>query len=132
MMIKRNIIHKLEQELSQPEILVLLGPRQVGKTTLLKELEDFAHKKGHRTVFFDLEQPRVLADVNRSDSEIVKMIGESGDIVFIDEFQYVRNISKIFKAIFDAKKKIKIVCSGSSSLEIHRHLKESLAGRRFL
>jgi len=132
MMIERNIIHKLEQELSQPEILVLLGPRQVGKTTLLKELEEFARKKGHRTVFFDLEQPHVLADFNRSDSEIVKLIGESGDIIFIDEFQYVRNVSKIFKAIFDAKKKIKIICSGSSSLEIHKHLKESLAGRRFL
>lgn len=132
MMIKRNIIHKLERELSQPEIVVLLGPRQVGKTTLLRTLEGFARKRGHRTVFFDLEQPHVLADFNRSDSEIVKLIGESGDIVFIDEFQYVRNISKIFKAIFDAKKKIKIVCSGSSSLEIHKHLKESLAGRRFL
>lgn len=131
-MIKRNILHKLEQELSQPEIVVLLGPRQVGKTTLLRALEGFARKKRHRTVFFDLEQPHVLANFNRSDNEIVKLIGGSGDIVFIDEFQYVRNISKIFKALFDAKKKIKIVCSGSSSLEIHRHLKESLAGRRFL
>ncbi|OGW84388.1 MAG: hypothetical protein A2987_02170 [Omnitrophica bacterium RIFCSPLOWO2_01_FULL_45_10] len=132
MMIERNVIHKLEKELSEPEILILLGPRQVGKTTLLKELEGFSRKKGYKTVFFDLEQPQVLANFNRSDSEIVKMIGESGDIVFIDEFQYVRNISKIFKAIFDSKKKVKIVCSGSSSLEIHRHLKESLAGRRFL
>lgn len=60
------------------------------------------------------------------------MIGGAGEIVFIDEFQYVRNISKILKAIFDSKKKIKIICSGSSSLEIHKHLKESLAGRRFL
>jgi predicted AAA+ superfamily ATPase len=132
MMIERNIIHKLEQELFQPEILVLLGPRQVGKTTLLRELEGFARKKGRRTVFFDLEQPNVLAGFNRSDGEIVKLISESGDVVFIDEFQYLRNISKIFKAIFDAKKKVKIVCSGSSSLETHKHLKESLAGRRFL
>ncbi|MDP2928861.1 MAG: AAA family ATPase, partial [Candidatus Omnitrophota bacterium] len=132
MMVERNIAHRLEQELGDPEILVLLGPRQVGKTTLLKELESYAKRQGQKTVFFDLEQPQILADFNRSDSEIVKLISESGDIVFIDEFQYVRNISKIFKAIFDAGKKIKIVCSGSSSLEIHKHLKESLAGRRFL
>lgn len=132
MIIKRDIIHRLEQELANPEILVLLGPRQVGKTTLLKELENYANRQGHKTVFFDLEQPQVLADFNRSNSEIVKLISGSGDIVFIDEFQYVRNISKIFKAIFDAGNKIKIVCSGSSSLEIHKHLKESLAGRRFL
>lgn len=132
MMIKRNILSKLQQELTQPEILILLGPRQVGKTTLLRMLEDYAKQKGFKTVFFDLEQPQVLADFNRPDKEIVQIISESGEIVFIDEFQYVRNISKIFKSIFDAKKKIKIICSGSSSLEIHKHLKESLAGRRFL
>ncbi len=131
-MIKRNILNKLQQELTQPEILILLGPRQVGKTTLLRMLEDYAKQKRIRVAFFDLEQPQVLADFNRPDKEIVQMISQAGEIVFIDEFQYVRNISKILKAIFDSKKKIKIICSGSSSLEIHKHLKESLAGRRFL
>lgn len=131
-MIKRYILNKLQQELTQPEVVILLGPRQVGKTTLLKMLEDCAKQKGHSTVFFDLEQPQVLANFNRPDKEIVQMISGSSEIVFIDEFQYVRNISKIFKAIFDSKKKIKIFCSGSSSLEIHKHIKESLAGRRFL
>ncbi|MBU4414416.1 MAG: AAA family ATPase, partial [Proteobacteria bacterium] len=114
-MIKRYILNKLQQELTQPEVVILLGPRQVGKTTLLKMLEDCAKQKGHSTVFFDLEQPQVLANFNRPDKEIVQMISGSSEIVFIDEFQYVRNISKIFKAIFDSKKKIKIFCSGSSS-----------------
>ncbi|MBI4707712.1 MAG: ATP-binding protein [Candidatus Omnitrophica bacterium] len=131
-MIKRNILSKLQQELNQPEILILLGTRQVGKTTLLRMLEDYAKQKGLRVAFFDLEQPQVLADFNRPDKEIVQIISGAGEIVFIDEFQYVRNISKILKAIFDSRKKIKIICSGSSSLEIHKHLKESLAGRRFL
>jgi predicted AAA+ superfamily ATPase len=131
-MIKRNILNKLQQELTQPEILILLGPRQVGKTTLLRMLENYVRQEGLKAVFFDLEQPQVLADFNRSDKEIGQLICQSGEVVFIDEFQYVRNISKILKAIFDSKKKVKIICSGSSSLEIHRHLKESLAGRRFL
>lgn len=131
-MIKRNIFNRLQQELTRPEIIILLGPRQVGKTTLLRMLEDYAKQQGFKTAFFDLEQPEVLADFNRLDKEILRMISESGEVVFIDEFQYVRNISKIFKAIFDSKKKVKIICSGSSSIEIHRHLKESLAGRRFL
>lgn len=131
-MIKRNIFNKLQQELTQPEIIILLGPRQVGKTTLLRMLEDYARQKGLKTAFYDLEQPAVLADFNRPDKEILRIISESGEVVFIDEFQYVSNISKIFKAVFDSEKKVKIVCSGSSSIEIHRHLKESLAGRRFL
>jgi predicted AAA+ superfamily ATPase len=105
--ITRNILNRLQQELTQPEILILLGPRQVGKTTLLRVLEDYARQKGLRVAFFDLEQPQVLADFNRSDKEIVQMISQAGEIVFIDEFQYVRNISKILKAIFDSRKKIK-------------------------
>lgn len=132
MMIKRNILNKLQQELTRPEIIILLGPRQVGKTTLLKILEDYSRQENLKTAFFDLEQPQVLADFNRPDKEILQMMSGAGEVVFIDEFQYVRNISKIFKAIFDSKRKVKIICSGSSSLEIHKHLKESLAGRRFL
>jgi uncharacterized protein len=130
--IKRNILNKLQEELTQPEIVILLGPRQVGKTTLLRMLEDYAKQKGLRTAFFDLEQPQVLGDFNRPDKEILQTISESGELIFIDELQYLRNISKILKAIFDSRQKIKIICSGSSSLEIHKHLKESLAGRRFL
>lgn len=132
MIVKRNILSKLQQELTHPEIVILLGPRQVGKTTLLKLLQDICDHEGKKTSFFDLEQPQVLADFNRSDQEIICKILESGEVVFIDEFQYVSNISKIFKAIFDSSQKIKIVCSGSSALEIHKHLRESLAGRRFL
>ena len=110
----------------------LVGHNGSGKTTLLRILENYAKQKGLKAAFFDLEQPQILADFNRPDKEIAQIISGAGEVIFIDEFQYVRNISKIFKAIFDSKKKIKIICSGSSSLEIHKHLKESLAGRRFL
>jgi predicted AAA+ superfamily ATPase len=131
-MVKRRILKKLEKELKQPEIDILLGARQVGKTTILKQLQEYAQKSGYRTAFFDLEQPQVLAEFNRQDKDIIEKLIKSGQIIFIDEFQYIQNASKIFKAIFDSGAKIKIVCSGSSSLEIHKHLKESLAGRRFL
>lgn len=110
----------------------MLGARQVGKTTLLHELEKFARQKGVKTAFFDLEQPPVLAEFNLSDEEIIQKLKSAGEVVFVDEFQYIKNASKIFKAIYDSKAKIKLICSGSSSMKIHRHLKESLAGRRFL
>lgn len=129
-MIKRFIFQQLQQEITQPEINILLGPRQVGKTTLLRMLEEYTQKKGYRTAFFDLEQPQVLADLNRPNREIIEILSKAGDIVFIDEFQYLENASKIFKAIYDAKSKVKLIVSGSSSIEIHKHLKESLAGRR--
>lgn len=130
-MVNRNIINKLASEITQPEINILLGPRQVGKTTILKQLQARAERQGLKTAFFDLEQPQILAGFNTSDSAVSDMIRKGGKVIFIDEFQYLENASKIFKSIYDSDAKTKIFCSGSSSLEIHKHLKESLAGRRF-
>ena len=131
-MIKRFVFNELKEEINRPEIKILLGPRQVGKTTLLHELERHARTLGLKTSFFDLEQPQVLAGFNRSDKNIAEIVKSSGDVVFIDEFQYIPNASKILKAIHDSGSAVKIFCSGSSSLEIHKHLKESLAGRRMI
>ncbi len=131
-MIKRFISNSLQDEISQPEINILLGPRQVGKTTLLKQLKAYAKRARRTPCFFDLEQPQILAQFNSSPTEVIETLKSAGDVIFIDEFQYIQNASKIFKAIYDAGKNIKIICSGSSSIEIHKHLKESLAGRKFL
>lgn len=131
-MIKRFILNKLVHEISQPEINILLGPRQVGKTTILKMLQKHIEQQGYKTFFFDLEQPLELAQFNIPDHEVISKIKQSGDFIFIDEFQYIENASKVFKAIYDSNFKIKLICSGSSSIEIHRHLKESLAGRKFI
>ena len=60
------------------------------------------------------------------------MMARAGDVVFIDEFHYLKNASRIFKAIYDKGTKVKIFASGSSSLEIHKHLKESLVGRKLV
>ena len=130
--INRLIFHRLQQEITQPEVNILLGARQVGKTTLLHALESYAQSAGYKTAFFDLEQPQVLAEFNRPSQQIIDRLKAAGQIIFIDEFQYLENASKIFKAIYDGTEKVKIVCTGSSSLEIHKHLHESLAGRRIL
>ena len=98
----------------------------------MRELEEYAREAGCTTKFFDLEQPLVLAEFNRPDSEVIEKIKAAGEVVFMDEFQYLENAPKIFKAIYDSRSRVKLICSGSSSLEIHKHLKESLAGRRFL
>lgn len=131
-MINRFVFNRLRDEIDQPQVDIILGPRQVGKTTLLRELEKYCLQRGYKTGFFDLEQPDVLAEFNTSDPRVIDKIKAAGQVVFIDEFQYIENASKIFKAVVDSPQKVKIVVSGSSALEIHKHLKESLAGRRFL
>jgi len=59
--IKRFVYKDLQRELQEPEVLILVGPRQVGKTTLLRQLEADARGAGLRTRYLDLEQPADLA-----------------------------------------------------------------------
>ena len=128
--IQREIYPALLEEFHRPEITILVGARQVGKTFLLRKLHHHASTLKLRTRFFDLEQPENLMLLNKDEPAIVRLLTEGLDAVFIDEFYYLKNASHIFKAIFDSGKKVKIFASGSSALESHRHMRESLAGRK--
>jgi predicted AAA+ superfamily ATPase len=129
MIIKRNIINKLIDQIGSPKISLLIGPRQVGKTVLLRQLEEEVRSRGMSSRFFDLEQPEDLLAFGATEREQVRVLLQSGQVVFVDELHLLPNVSKLFKAAFDRKEGIKIFASGSSSLEVHRHLKESMAGR---
>ncbi|MAE71962.1 MAG: hypothetical protein CME06_16035 [Gemmatimonadetes bacterium] len=133
MEIQRPIFNRLRREMAEPQILVLTGPRQVGKTTLLRALERAGGDAGRRTRFFDLEQPSDLAGLRGDAQDLIDTLVADADDLFIDEFYYLAGAGQLFKAIYDRarakNRKIKIVASGSSSVEIHSHLGESLAGR---
>jgi len=129
MKINRLYFNKLWNEIQEPKISILLGMRQVGKSTLLRQLEKKAKGAGYQTAFYDLEQPADLNLLAGDHQKVILQLNSSAQVVFIDEFHYLKNAPKIFKAIYDSGKPVKIYVSGSSSLEIHKHLKESLAGR---
>jgi len=131
MEIGREIFDELKINLEKPEILILIGARQVGKTYLMNQLEKFAKSKKIKTKYYNLEIPQDSRFFSQDTVDLYQNITQGVDLLFVDEFQYFENASKFFKAIFDDRKlKLKIVASGSSSLEIHKHLKESLAGRK--
>ena len=131
--IKRLLYRDLWREIEEPQVLILSGPRQVGKTTLLRALEAEARRAGMKTRYLDLEQPADLASLRGEEEEIIEALIGGVDIVFVDEFYYLEDAGRFFKAIFDRGatrgRRVKIIASGSSSVEIHGHLKESLAGR---
>ena len=77
---------------------------------------------------YNLENPLHLELFNRGYTSFIQQLHSK--LVFIDEFQYCPNIASVFKAMYDLQPDIKIFASGSSSLEIMSHLKESLAGRK--
>lgn len=129
-MIERNIINDLIGQLSKPQITILLGARQVGKTTLLKAIAEYCQKQKISTQYWNLEKPSDMNALSGDEDSVYKKITSGPHkVVLIDEFHYLKNASKLFKAVYDTHPEIKIFASGSSSIELHKHLKESLAGR---
>lgn len=130
MPLKRRLCPQLIKELSRREIGVIIGPRQVGKTTLLREIQHHCEKKKTPCKYFDLEMPSDAHFFARPFQSVLEDLNRERQTVLIDEFHYLPNATKLFKTIYDGYKGLKVFASGSSALEMHKHMKESLAGRR--
>lgn len=129
---KRFLIKELKQHCKEKEITLLLGARQVGKTTLLKQLE--VDLDG-TVAFFSLEDKTYLNAFNEHPKNLFQFIRlpEKGEkiFVFIDEVQYLDDPSNFLKLLYDDyAPNIKLIVSGSSSFYIDKKFKDSLAGRK--
>jgi predicted AAA+ superfamily ATPase len=133
MSLKRNVYQSIIDDIKRKEVSIIIGPRQVGKTTLLKEVFSYCTQKKVKCIYYNLEMPHDLSVFGGDLQKILDDICTGGKkVVMIDEFHYLPNATRLFKAVFDGCPGIKIFASGSSALEMHKHMKESLAGRRIL
>ncbi|MBD5261828.1 MAG: ATP-binding protein [Bacteroides sp.] len=126
-MIKRNIEAKIIRDFRRNKIITLLGPRQVGKTTLLEQIIEEAGNKKIMTLNCDDDDDRMLLQ-DKSSTELKNLIGNN-DIVMIDEAQRVENIGLTLKKIGDLKTKSNIMVTGSSSLNLGDKINEPATGR---
>ncbi len=124
-MIPRDASGELIRQARNHAISILTGSRQVGKSTLMQMIRE---ELALPSSYYNLEDPRHLTLFNEGYASFSRQ--NRTKLVFIDEFQYCKNISSVFKAIYDLEPETKVFASGSSSLEIQAHLKESLAGRK--
>lgn len=127
MYIKREIEEKIIKYLNKPEIIALIGPRQAGKTTLLKNI----YKNLKNAVYISFEDQEVLNLFNQNIKEFYLLYLKNKKYVFIDEFQYAKEGGKNLKYIFDTYK-IKIIISGSSALDLTHQAVKYLVGRIFV
>ncbi|MBF0595347.1 MAG: ATP-binding protein [Candidatus Omnitrophica bacterium] len=132
MKLLRNISQKIEKDFGRKETRVVVGPRQVGKTTILRGIAKHCEAQKIPHVYFNLEVPGHAEHFARPMKAVLEDLTAKGQVVFIDEFHYLPNATKLFKAIFDEYPQVRVYASGSSAIEMHKHLKESLAGRRLL
>src|SRR3989344_8832417 len=133
MRIKRRLFEDLKSHLTSKEISIIVGPRQAGKTTLMKELLGQVGQTGGKTIFLNLDYEADKAYVETQDTLINKLRLEFGGdfgYVFIDEIQRKKNAGLFLKGIYDLDLPYKLIVSGSGSLELKESIHESLAGRK--
>ena len=124
-MIARIIEKAIQSDFNKKKVIVLLGPRQVGKTTLLDELQN-PGKRCLRLNCDDMDDVLRLEDKTTTE---LKTLLSGYDMAFIDEAQRVHNIGLVLKKIGDLKLDTQVVVTGSSSLTLADDINEPATGR---
>lgn len=128
MYIEREIEHQILNDFFKGKVIVLLGARQVGKSTLIKTI---ANKFEFPALWLDGENADVPLLFNDMNSEKAKQIIGKHKILVIDEAQKIHNIGSVLKIFADYHKDIQVIASGSSAFELRNVLNEPLTGRKF-
>lgn len=132
---KRNILNSILENLFFKEFIVITGPRQCGKTCLLRLIENHLQEKGQATVYLTLEDPLILKRLNEHPENLFSVIPRQDQKLFIliDEIQYLADPTNFLKYNFDLHQdQVKIICTGSSAFYIDQNFKDSLAGRKLI
>ncbi|MCP5465048.1 MAG: ATP-binding protein [Deltaproteobacteria bacterium] len=118
---------KIEPRLEQNKVLIIYGPRQVGKTTLVNNYLSQAQCKWQFFTGDDLEFANDLAQCNL---ELIKKMFLKTELLVIDEAQKIKNIGQALKLIVDHIPNIRVIATGSSSFELATATSEALTGRK--
>ncbi len=129
-MIPRYILKKVVQTLNKAnKIVIVLGPRQAGKTTLIIQIQAESKTKNFSKLNCDIEEHFNL--INTTSIENLKSLLFEKKYLFIDEVQRLDNPGLTLKIIYDNFPNLKVLVTGSSSFEIKNTLSDALTGRYF-
>lgn len=125
-MIKRILASTIEQKTDSGKAIILVGPRQVGKTTLIRSL-----LQNKTILFLDGDDPVANKLLTHANTEQLRNLIGDTPYVFIDEAQRVENIGLTLKLITDHIPSAQLFVTGSSSFEIGNLMREPLTGRKW-
>lgn len=127
-MIRRQLQAVIEKKLFKRKAVILIGARQVGKSTLLAQI---TKDREEAVLILNCDEPEVkemLANINTPE---LKMLIGNNKIVLIDEAQRVPGIGLTLKRITDNFPEVQLLVTGSSSFELQNNLNEALTGRKY-
>ncbi|MCK5820744.1 MAG: ATP-binding protein [Bacteroidales bacterium] len=125
-MIERILLETIRQRGPSDKAIIILGSRQVGKTTLLQELT----KERQDKLVLNGDEPDIRELMSNPNSERLKSIFAGKTLIIIDEAQMIPNIGITLKLITDRIQGIHLYVTGSSSLELANTINEPLTGRK--
>lgn len=127
MNINRIISKRVKDQFFSGKTIVLIGPRQTGKTTLIKniltEYDSF--------LFLDGDDREIQDILEISNTQQLKRIIGNHTIVFIGEAQRIKQIGLTAKIIHDQFRQVQLILSGSSALDLNNAINEPLTGRKW-
>jgi predicted AAA+ superfamily ATPase len=125
-MIKRTLQAIIEQRLFKGKAILLFGPRQSGKSTLIEQVlinKDYMYLNGD-----DADVRDILT--NTTATKLKAVVGNK-KILFIDEAQRIPNIGLTLKLFTDQIKEVQVIATGSSAFELSSQVNEPLTGRKY-
>lgn len=126
-MINRVLEKTIQADFFKGKAILILGTRQVGKTTLLKKIA----KNKKNTFWLNADNIEVQSLFKNASSSRLKSIIKNNKIVIIDEAQSIVNICLKLKIIIDELKVVQLIATGSSAFDLANELNEPLTGRKF-
>ncbi len=125
MLFQRSLSVSFEKWLSQKEVIILLGPRQVGKTTFVQTIVN----QLDNAKYFNCELPYIKDILESKDLNRIRNLFGSNQIIALDEAQGIKDIGLILKIIYDEMSEYKLIATGSSSFDLSSNIQEALTGR---
>ena len=127
-MIIRAIEDQIMQNLFKGKAIIIYGPRQVGKTTLVQKI---IQQLTIAALWFNGDEADIRNDLAETNSTKLKVLFGNYKLVVIDEAQKINNIGNTIKIITDSIKEVQVIVTGSSSFELANQINEPLTGRKY-
>jgi hypothetical protein len=128
-MIKRIIQDRIEATIFKGKAIIIYGARQVGKTTLIKAIQQ--NRPEADSLYLNCDEPDVRNLLTEATSTALKDLIGRKKVIFIDEAQRVKNIGLTLKLFVDNFPDRQVVATGSSSLDLSNEIVEPLTGRKY-
>ena len=110
--VPRTIEPLIKKQLGKGRAIILYGPRQVGKTTLAKQL--LQHYPASDIVSYQADDPSQAALFTPNTADLKRVIAGK-KVIFVDEAQNIENAGRVFKLMVDTFPNVQLIATGSSS-----------------